>query len=186
MDSVWSLSHVRLFVDCNTPGFPCPSPTPGAYSNSCPSSWWYHPAISSSVVPFSFCLQSFPAAGSFPMSQFFISGGQSTGVSSSASVLPMNIQDWYPLGWTGWISCSPRDSQESSPNHSSKASILQCSTFFIVQLSHPHMTTGNMDLGNNKRYFCVLCLQKKKERECVEYKTQRQIWNPYLDVKIED
>ena len=81
-----------------------PSPTPGAYSNSCPSSWWCHPAISSSVVPFSSYLQSFPASGSFPMSQFFESGGQSIRVSASASVLPMNIQDWFPLGWTGWTS----------------------------------------------------------------------------------
>ena len=83
---------------------PCPSPTPGVYSNSCPLSQWYHPSISSSVVPFSSCPQSFPASGSFPMSQFFTSGGQSIGVSALTSVLPMNIQDWFPLGWTGWIS----------------------------------------------------------------------------------
>ena len=82
----------------------CPSPIPRACSNSCPSSRWCHPTISSSVVPFSSCLQSFPAWGSFPMSQFFASGGQSIGASASASVLPMNIQDWFPLGWTGWIS----------------------------------------------------------------------------------
>ena len=84
--------------------FPCPSPTPGACSNSCPSSQWYYPTISSSVIPFSSCLQSFPASGSFPVSQFFISGGQSIGVSASASVLTMNIQDWFPLGLNGWIS----------------------------------------------------------------------------------
>ena len=95
--------------------FPCPSPTPGAYSNSCPPSQWCHPTISSSVIPFSSCLQSFPASGSFQMSQFFVSAGQSIGVSASASVLPMNIQDWFPLGWTGWICLQPRDSQESSP-----------------------------------------------------------------------
>ena len=83
---------------------PCPSPTPRVYSNSYPSSWWCHPTISSSVVPFSSCLQSFPASGSFPVSQFFASGSQSIGVSASASVLPMNIQDWFPLGWIGWIS----------------------------------------------------------------------------------
>ena len=83
---------------------PCPSPTPGVYSNSCPLSRWCHPTISSSVIPFSSRLQSFPASGSFPVSQFFPSGGQSTGVSASASVLPMNIQDWFPLGWTDWIS----------------------------------------------------------------------------------
>ena len=86
---------------------PCPSPTPGVYSvgvYSCPLSRWCHPTIPSSVIPFSSCLQSFPALGSFQMSQFFTSGGQSIGVSVSASVLPMNIQDWFPLGRTGWIS----------------------------------------------------------------------------------
>ena len=82
---------------------PCPSQTSGVYPNSCPSSWWCHPAISSSVIPF-FCPQSLPASGSFPMSQFFAWGGQSIGVSASASVLPMNTQEWSPLGWTGWIS----------------------------------------------------------------------------------
>ena len=89
------LQHVRL---------PCPSPMPGAYSNSCPLSWCCHPTISFSVIPLSSYIQSFPASGSFQMSQFFASGGQTTGVSASASVLPMNIQDWSPLGWTGWIS----------------------------------------------------------------------------------
>ena len=83
---------------------PCPPPTPRACSNSCPSSQWCHPTISSSVIPFSSCLQSFPASGSLPMSQFFASGSQSIGASASASVLPMNIQDWFPLGRTGWIS----------------------------------------------------------------------------------
>ena len=82
----------------------CPSPTPGIHSNSCPLSRWCHPTISSSVVPFSSCLQSFAASGSFPISQFFASGDQSIGISVSASVLPMNIKDWFPLGWTGWIS----------------------------------------------------------------------------------
>ena len=85
------LQHTRL---------PCPSPTTGVYPNSCPSRWW-HPTISSSVIPFSSHLQSFPASGSFQMSQLFASGGQSTGVSASASILPMNIQDWLPLGWNG-------------------------------------------------------------------------------------
>ena len=83
---------------------PCPSPTPGVYSNSCPLSWWCHATISSSVIPFSSCPQSFPGSESFQMSQLFASGGQSIGVSASASVLPTNIQDWFPLGWTGWIS----------------------------------------------------------------------------------
>ena len=107
-DSLWphELQHARP---------PCPSPTPRVHSNSCPSSQWCHPAMSSSVVPFSSCPQSLPASGSFPMSQLFASGGQSNGVSALASVLPMNTQDWSPLGWTGWISWSPRDSQESSP-----------------------------------------------------------------------
>ena len=83
---------------------PCPSPTPGVHPNSCPLSQWCHPAISSSVIPYSSCPQSFPASESFPMSQLFASGGQSIGVSALASVLPKNIQDWSPLGWTGWIS----------------------------------------------------------------------------------
>ena len=83
---------------------PCPSPTPGVYPNSSPLSRWCHPTISSSVVPFSSCLQSLPASGSFQMSQLFTSGGQSSGTSASTSVLPINTQDWSPLGWTGWIS----------------------------------------------------------------------------------
>ena len=94
---------------------PCPSSTPRVYPNLYPLSWWCHPAISSSVVPFSSCLQSFPASGSFLRSQFFTSGGQSIGVSASASVLPMNIQNWFPSGLTGWISLQSKDSQESSP-----------------------------------------------------------------------
>ena len=96
-DSLWpnGLQHARP---------PCPSPTSRVYSNSSPLSWWCHPAISSSVVPSSSCPQSFPASGSFPMSGPFVSGGQSIGVSASTSVLPMDIQDWFPLGWTGWIS----------------------------------------------------------------------------------
>ena len=89
-------------TDCSMPGFPVLQPTPGACSISCPLNWWCHPTISSSVIPFSSCLRSFPASGSFPISQFFTSGGQSIGASASASVLPMNIQDWSP--------CSPRDS----------------------------------------------------------------------------
>ena len=94
---------------------PCPSPTPGVHPNSCPLSRWCHPTISSSVGPFSSYLQSFPASASFQMSQFFTSGGQNIGVSASTSVLPMNTQDWFPLGWTAGSPCSPRDSQESSP-----------------------------------------------------------------------
>ena len=132
---------------------PCPSPTPGVYSISCPLSRWCHPTSSSSVIPFSFRLQSLPASGSFQMSQFFPSGGQSIGVSASASVLPMNIQDWFPLGWTGWISLQSKGlswvfSNTTVQKHQFffffffKASVLWCSAFFIVQLSHPYMTTG--------------------------------------------
>ena len=87
---------------------PCPSPTPGVYRNTCPLSQWCHPAISSTVIPFSSCPQSLPASGSFPMSQLFAWGGQSIGVSASASVLPMNTQGWSPLEWTGWISLQSR------------------------------------------------------------------------------
>ena len=115
--SVQALSRVRLFATPWTEHnrFPCSSPTPGAYSNSCPSCLWGHPTISSSIVPFSSCLQSFPASGSFPMSQIFPYGGQSIGVSASAPVLPMNSQGWFPFGLTGWISLQSRDSYESSP-----------------------------------------------------------------------
>ena len=121
---------------------PCPSPTPGVHPNSCPSSRWCHPAISSSVVPFSSCPQLLPASDSFPMSQLLTSGGQSTGVSALASVLPMNIQDWSPLEWTGWISLQSKTLKSLLQHHSSKASILHQSAFFTVQLSYPYMTTG--------------------------------------------
>ena len=109
---------------------PCPSPTLGACSNSCPLSWWCHPTISSSVIPFSSCFQSFPASGSFPMSQFFTSGGQSIKVSASTSVLPMNIQDWFPLGWTGWISL-----QSKGLSRVFSSTTVQKHQFFGTQLS---------------------------------------------------
>ena len=115
---------------------PCLSPTPQAYSNSCPSSRWCHQTISSSVVPFFSCPQSLPASGSFPGSQFFPSGGQSIGVSASASVLPMNIQDWFPLGWTGWISLQ---SKELSRVFSSTS--LQKHQFFGAHLYDPILTS---------------------------------------------
>ena len=102
---------------------PCPSPTPRVHPNSCPLSRWCHPTISSSVVPFSSCPQSLPASGSFPVSQLFAPGGQSIGVPASASVLPMNIQDWFPLGWTGWTSLKSKDSQESFPTPQFKSII---------------------------------------------------------------
>ena len=122
---------------------PCPSPAPGVYSNPCPSSRWCHPATSSSVVPFSSCPQSLPASASFPTSQLFAWGGQSTGVSASTSVLPMNTKDWSPLGWTGWIFLQSKGLlRVLLQHHSSKASILRFSVFFTVQLSHLYMTTG--------------------------------------------
>ena len=127
------LQHARLY---------CPSPSPGASSKSCPLIRWCHPTISSSVDPFSSCLLSVPASGSFPMSWLFTSGGQSIGVSASASVLPMNIQVWFPLGLTGVISLQSKEFSRLLQHHSTKASILWCSVYFMVQLSHPYMTTG--------------------------------------------
>ena len=121
---------------------PCPSPTPGVYSDSCPLSRWCHPTISSSVIPFSSCPQSLPVSGAFQMSQFFASGGQSIGVSASTSVLSMNIQDWFPLGWTGWISLQSKDIKSFLQHNILKASILQCSAFFKAHFSHLYMTTG--------------------------------------------
>ena len=120
---------------------PCSSLSPRICSDSCPLSRWCYPIISSSVVPFS-CPQSFPASGSFQMSQLSASGGQSIGVSASASVLPINIQDWFPLGWIGWISLQSKGLSRVFSNTSSKASVLRHSAFFTVQLSHPYMTTG--------------------------------------------
>jgi len=109
---------------------PCPLPTARVYLNPCPLSWWCHPTISSSVVPFSSCPQSFPALGSFPMSQFFTSGGQSIGVSASKSVLPINTQDWSPLGWTGWISLQSKGFYRVFSN-----TTVQKHQFFSAQLS---------------------------------------------------
>ena len=109
---------------------PCPSPTPGVHPNSCASSRWCHPAISSSVIPFSFCPQSLPASGSFPMSQLFAWGGQSTGVSALASILPMNIQDWPPLEWTGWTSLQSKGLSRVFSN-----TTVQKHQFFSAQIS---------------------------------------------------
>ena len=122
-DSLWpyELQHTRPS---------CPTPTPRARPNSCALSQWCHPTISSSVIPFSSCLQSFPASGSFPMSQPFASGGQSIGVSASTSVLPMNTQDWSPLGWTGWISLQSQGQSRVFSNTS-----VQKHQFFSAQLS---------------------------------------------------
>ena len=117
----YGLQHARL---------PCPSPTPGACLNLCSLSQWCYPTISSSVIPFSSHLQSSPALGSFQMSQFFSSGSQSIGVSASASVLPMNIQDWFPLGWTGWISLQSKGLSRVFSN-----TTVQKHQFFGTQLS---------------------------------------------------
>ena len=135
-NSLWphGLQHARL---------PCPSPTPEACSNSCSSSQWCHPTISSSVVPFSSCPQSFPASGSFPMSQFFASGGQRNGVSASASVFPMSIQDWFSLGLTGLISLQSKGLSRLFSNTTvQKHQFFSTQLFFIVELSHPYTTTG--------------------------------------------
>ena len=144
--SVVSDSATPWTVACS---LPCVLPTPGACSNSCPLSQWCHPTISSSIVLFSSCLQSFPSSGSFPMSQFFVSGGQSTGSSASASVFPVNLQDWFPLRLNGLISWQSKGVRSLLEHHSSKASsllkrrkALRHSAFFIVQLSHPYVTTG--------------------------------------------
>ena len=136
-DSLWphGLQHTRP---------PCPSPTPGVYSNSCPLSQWCHPTISSSVVPFSTCLQSFPASGSFPMSQLFASGGQSTGVAASASVLTMNIQDWFPIGWTGWIFLQSKELSRVFSN-----TTVQKHLFFGAQLSFSTALTSIHDYWKN-------------------------------------
>ena len=122
--------------------------TPGVCSNSGPLNQWCYPTVSSSVVPFSSCLQYFPASGSFPRSQFFASGGQSIGVSASASVLPMNIQDWSPLGWTVGSPCSPRDSQESSPTpqfKSTNSSVLSFLYGPTLTSIHDHWENHSLD-----------------------------------------
>ena len=130
-------------------GPPCPSPSPGVYSNSCPLSRWCHPTISSSVVSFSSCPQSFPASGSFQMSQFFASGGQSIGVSASTSVLPVNTQDWSPLRWLVGSLCSPRDSQESSPTPQFKSiNSLALSLLYSPTLTSIHDHRKNHSLDN--------------------------------------
>ena len=128
--SVQSLSRVQLSATPWTAQLPCPSLTPGAYSNSCLLSWWCHPTISSSVIPFSSCPQSFPVSGSFQMSQLFASGSQRIGASGSTSVLPKNTQDWSPLGWTGWISLQSQGLSRVFSN-----TTVQKHQFFGAQLS---------------------------------------------------
>ena len=134
-NSLWphGLQHARL---------PCPSPTPRVYSNSCPLSQWCHPTISSYVIPFSFHIQSFPESGSFLMSQFFASGGQSIGASASVSVLPVNIQDWFPLEWASWIFLPSKGLSRVFSNTTVQKINSLAISLLLVQLSHPFMTTG--------------------------------------------
>ena len=132
---------------------PCPSPTPRIYSGSCPLSWWCHPTFSSSVIPFSSCLQSFPASGSLQMSQFITSGGQSIGASASTSVLPMNTQDWSPLGWAGWISLKFKELSRvfSKLSRVFSNTTVQKHQFFDTQLfptltsTHDHWKNHSLD-----------------------------------------
>ena len=133
---------------------PCPLPTPGVYSNSCPLSRWCHPTNSSSVIPFSSCLQSFPASGSFQTSQFFASGAQSIGVSASVSVLPMNIQDWFPSGWTGWMSLQSKGlSRVFSNTTIQKHQFFGAQIFLRSKLTSIHATAAAKSLQ-----FCpTLC-----------------------------
>ena len=147
-NSLWphGLQHARLL---------CPSPTPGAYSNSCPSHRWFHPTISSSVVPFSSHLQSFPTSGSFPISRLFASDGQSIGASALTSLLPMNIQDWFPLGLTGWISLLPKGLSRVFFN-----TTVQKNQFFSTKLSlwsNSHIHTWLLD--NHRFDYTDLCWQ---------------------------
>ena len=157
-DSLWphGLQHAKP---------PCSSPTPGVYSNSCPLTQWCHPTISSSVVPFSSHLQSLPASGSFQMSQLLASGGQSIIVSASTSVLPVNIQDWFPSGWASWISLLFKGfSRLFTSTIVQKHQYFDAQLFFIVQLSHPYMTTGKtiaLTTGTFAKWclcFLICCL----------------------------
>ena len=129
-------------MDCSTPGFLIHHQQPSAYSNSCPLIQWCHPNITSSVISSSSYFQSFPASGSFPVSQVFTSGSQSIGDSASASVLPMNIQDWFPLEWTGWISLQSKGLSRVFSNTTDHKHQFFSSQLSLVQLSHPYMATG--------------------------------------------
>ena len=141
---------------------PCPSPTPGVYPNSYPLNQWCHPTISSFVVPYSSCPQSSPASRSFQMSQLFTSGGQNIGVSASTSVLPMNTQDLFPLGWTGWISLQSKGLSRVFSNTTVQKHQFSALSFFIVQLSHPYMTTGKtIVLTRPRTYYPDVSLVEK-------------------------
>ena len=148
------LQHARL---------PCPSPTPRACSNPCPSNQWCHPTISSSVITFSSRLQSFPTSGSFPMSQFFASGGQSIGALTSASVLPMNILGliFFRIDWFDLLAVQ-ETLKSLLYSHSSKASVLQSSAFFMVQLSHPYLITGKTIALTIWNFVYLTCYKLEK------------------------
>ena len=171
LSHVWShgLKHTRL---------PCPSLSSQVCSDLCPLSWWCYLAISSSI-PFSSCLQSFTASGSFLVSQLFTSGGQSIGVSASTSALPMNIQDWFPLGWTGWISLESRGLSRILQHHSSKASNLWCSAFFTVQLSNPNTTTGKT-IALTRQTFVVKVMSLLSALTLVSFRGCELLVSSYL------
>ena len=152
------LQHARL---------PCPSPIPGACSNSCLSSWWYHPTISSTIILFSSCLQSFPASGSLPMSQFLTSGGQSIG--ASASVLPINIQDWSPWGWTSWISLQSKGLSRSSPISQFKSINSLVLSFLYSPTLTSYMTTGKT-IALTRRTFVGKSYGKQAKKK------KKQFW----------
>ena len=154
---------------------PCLSPALGACSVSCPLNLWCHPIILSYVVTFSSCPQSFPASGSFQMSQLFASGGQSTGLSASTSVLPMNTQDWFPLGWTGWWSYSPRDSQESSPTPQFKS--INSLTFSLL---HGPTLTSIHDYWEKN---IALTIQTVKDLQVINW-GNTNICNSYGQIKL--
>ena len=194
--------------DCSTPGLPL-SLFLGVCSNSCPLSQWYHLSISSSVIPFSSCSQSFPASMSFQMRQFFTSGGHSIGASNSASVLQMNTQGWFPLGWTGWISLQSKGLSGVFSN-SSKVSILWHSAFIKVQLSHLYMTTGKTIalttwtfvskvvslLFNMLSRFIIACCSSHKSAEvsammslpwppiCSSHPSYMMLFKPYINLLL--
>ena len=132
---------------------PCPSPTPGVYPNSCPLNWWRHPTISSSVIPFSSCLQSFPTSGSFQMSQLFPSGGQNAGVSASISALPMNTQNWSPLEWTDWISLHSKGLSRVFSNTTVQKH--QISSAQLSLYSNSHIHTWLLEIPYSTRWTFV-------------------------------
>ena len=155
---------------------PCPSPTPRVYSNSCPRSPWCHPTISSSIIPFSSCLQSFPASGSFPMSHFFAACGQSIGASDSASVLPMIIQDWFPLGWTGWISL-----QSKGPSRVFSNTTVQKHSSALSFLYGPALTSIHNYWKNHSFFYGVLDLPYVERAGFLPlWRSEWPVWVPVI------